>query len=58
VAVTLTAEAVERVRAQLAERGAGLGVRVGVKTTGCSGLANLTPNASPNPWPRPPLGWK
>ena len=37
--MTLTAEAVERVRAQLAERGAGLGVRVGVKTTGCSGLA-------------------
>jgi len=37
--ITLTETAAERVRANLAKRGKGLGIRVGVKTTGCSGLA-------------------
>ena len=37
--ITLTETAAERVKANLAKRGKGLGIRVGVKTTGCSGLA-------------------
>lgn len=37
--VTLTELAAERVRDAIAKRGRGLGIRVGVKTTGCSGLA-------------------
>jgi len=39
MAVTLTEAAAEKVREQLARRGRGLGLRIGVKTTGCSGLA-------------------
>lgn len=39
MAVSLTDAAAERVRAQLARRGRGLGLRLGVKTTGCSGMA-------------------
>ena len=37
--VRLTEAAARHVREQLAARGAGLGVRLGVRTTGCSGLA-------------------
>jgi iron-sulfur cluster assembly protein len=37
--ITITALAVEKVKQQLAKRGKGLGIKVGVKTTGCSGLA-------------------
>lgn len=37
--VSLTEPAAEHVRRQLAQRGKGLGIRVGVKTTGCSGMA-------------------
>lgn len=37
--ITLTDRAAQQVRQQLQRRGHGLGVRVGVKTTGCSGLA-------------------
>lgn len=37
--VTLTELAAERVRDAIAKRGRGLGIKVGVKTTGCSGLA-------------------
>ncbi|NBR61507.1 MAG: iron-sulfur cluster assembly protein IscA [Actinobacteria bacterium] len=37
--ITLTETAAERVKSNLAKRGKGLGIRVGVKTTGCSGLA-------------------
>ena len=37
--ITLTPLAAERVKAYLARRGQGLGVKVGVRTTGCSGLA-------------------
>ena len=37
--VTLTEKAAEHVRAFLAKRGKGLGLRVGVRTSGCSGMA-------------------
>ena len=37
--VTLTDAAADRVQTFLANRGNGLGVRLGVKTSGCSGLA-------------------
>ncbi len=37
--VTLTDAAANRVQAFLTSRGNGLGVRLGVKTSGCSGLA-------------------
>ncbi len=39
MAITLTPAAAERVRHFLAERGAGLGLRLGVRKTGCSGFA-------------------
>jgi iron-sulfur cluster assembly protein len=39
MAVTMTGAAVARVKAFMANRGKGLGLRLGVKTTGCSGLA-------------------
>ncbi len=39
MAVTLTQKAAEHVAQFIAERGKGVGVRLGVKTTGCSGLA-------------------
>ncbi|MCP3673565.1 MAG: iron-sulfur cluster assembly protein IscA [Gammaproteobacteria bacterium] len=41
MAITLSEPAVERVKHFLENRGSGLGVRVGVTTTGCSGLAYL-----------------
>jgi len=37
--ITLTPLAAEKVKNHLIKRGKGEGVRVGVKTTGCSGLA-------------------
>ncbi|MDR0781896.1 MAG: iron-sulfur cluster assembly protein IscA [Pseudomonadales bacterium] len=39
MAVTLTSVAAQHVAAQLAARGKGLGIRLGVTTTGCSGMA-------------------
>ena len=39
MAISLTSSAAERVRAYLARRGHGLGLRVGVRRTGCSGWA-------------------
>ena len=39
MAVTLSAAAAQHVSDFLANRGKGVGVRVGVKTSGCSGLA-------------------
>ena len=39
MAVTLTEAAAQHVQKSLAKRGKGVGVRLGVKTTGCSGLA-------------------
>ena len=37
--VVLTESAARRIQAQLARRGKGLGLRVGVKKSGCSGFA-------------------
>jgi len=37
--ITLTEAAATRVRNFLANRGKGLGIRLGVKTSGCSGMA-------------------
>ena len=39
MAVTLTPSAAQHVSAHLAKRGRGIGLRLGVRTTGCSGLA-------------------
>jgi iron-sulfur cluster assembly protein len=39
--ITLTQLAAEKVSQQLERRGKGLGVRIGIKTTGCSGLAYM-----------------
>jgi len=37
--ISLTEQAANKVKAQLDKRGRGLGIKVGVRTTGCSGLA-------------------
>lgn len=37
--MTITDLAAERVKHLLAKRGKGIGIKIGVKTTGCSGLA-------------------
>ena len=37
--ISLTETAADKVRQQLERRGKGVGIRIGVKTTGCSGLA-------------------
>lgn len=39
MAITLTDSAAERIRTFLAKRGSGIGMRLGVKKTGCSGFA-------------------
>jgi iron-sulfur cluster assembly protein len=39
MAITLTENAAQHVRNFLARRGKGLGVRLGVRTSGCSGMA-------------------
>ena len=39
MAITLSESAAEHVALQLESRGKGLGIRVGVTTTGCSGMA-------------------
>jgi iron-sulfur cluster assembly protein len=39
MAVTLTENAAKHVAAQLGRRGRGVGLRLGVRTSGCSGLA-------------------
>ena len=39
MAITITQAAADRVNAFLANRGKGIGLRLGVKTTGCSGMA-------------------
>ncbi len=41
MSISLTLSAAERVRSYLAKRGRGLGLRVGVRKTGCSGYAYL-----------------
>jgi iron-sulfur cluster assembly protein len=37
--ITFTEPAINKVTTQLKKRGKGVGIRIGVKTTGCSGLA-------------------
>jgi iron-sulfur cluster assembly protein len=39
MAITMTAAAAQRAKSFLQQRGKGAGIRLGVKTTGCSGLA-------------------
>ncbi|SJN57965.1 iron-sulfur cluster assembly protein IscA [Vibrio ruber] len=39
MSITLTETAADRVRSFLDNRGKGIGLRLGVKTTGCSGMA-------------------
>lgn len=41
MAITLTERAAERIKSFLVARGKGIGLRVGVKTTGCSGFAYI-----------------
>ena len=40
MAITLTEDAAKQIQSQLAKRGKGLALRIGVKKVGCSGLAN------------------
>jgi iron-sulfur cluster assembly protein len=37
--ITLTEQALSKIKKQLEKRKKGIGIRIGVKTTGCSGLA-------------------
>lgn len=37
--ISLTEVAAEKIKNQIARRGQGFGIRVGVRTTGCSGMA-------------------
>jgi len=37
--ISLTEKASEKIKSQLQKRGKGVGIRLGVRTTGCSGLA-------------------
>ena len=39
MAITITENAAKHIRTQLAQRGKGLGLRVGIKKVGCSGFA-------------------
>lgn len=39
MAISLTPSAAERVRNYLSERGTGIGLRIGIKKTGCNGFA-------------------
>jgi len=39
MAITLTESAAERVKSFLEQRGKGVGLRLGVRTSGCSGMA-------------------
>jgi iron-sulfur cluster assembly protein len=39
MAITLTEKAAQRVTTYLSKRGKGLGLKLGVKTSGCSGMA-------------------
>ncbi len=48
--ITLTESAAKHVRAYLEKRGKGIGLRVGVRTSGCSGMAYKLEFAdAPNP---------
>lgn len=48
--ITVTKAAAEKIRQQIQKRGSGLGIYIGVKTTGCSGLAyTMEYMDNPNP---------
>lgn len=48
--ITLTEQASSKIQKQIARRGKGEGIRLGVKTTGCSGLAYVLEYVDcPNP---------
>ena len=48
--ISLTDKASNKVQQTLAKRGKGIGIRIGVKTTGCSGLAYVLEYVDhPNP---------
>lgn len=50
MAVTMTEAAAAHIRRQLDRRGKGLGIRLGVKTSGCSGMAYVLEYVdTPNP---------
>jgi iron-sulfur cluster assembly protein len=37
--ITVTEAAAKKIKQNLARRGSGIGIRIGIRTTGCSGLA-------------------
>jgi iron-sulfur cluster assembly protein len=37
--ITVTETAAKKIKQNLARRGSGIGIRIGIRTTGCSGLA-------------------
>ena len=39
--ITITDAAAKKIKANLEKRGSGIAIRIGIKTTGCSGLAYL-----------------
>lgn len=39
--INLSDTAIDRIKSQLKNRGSGLGIRIGVKPTGCSGLSYI-----------------
>lgn len=41
MSITMTESAAKHVDQQLSQRGAGMGIRLGVKTSGCSGMAYM-----------------
>jgi len=48
--ITITTQASKKVQQTLSKRGKGLGIRIAVKTTGCSGLAYVLEYVdNPNP---------
>ena len=46
MSITLTEKAAQRVRTFLENRGKGIGLRLGVKTSGCSGLGYVLESGS------------
>ncbi len=51
MSISLTVSAADRVRSHLASRGHGIGLRLGIKTTGCSGYSyviDYADEAAPN----------
>ena len=50
MAITISEQAAEHIRARLQKRGSGIGLRLGIRLTGCSGMAyKLDYVDEPNP---------